>query len=119
VALRAGVALAAAGVSDEFGLARDGGAGGESFEAKVVLRVDRLPVELGEEDVGDGANDALVRAFNQVAETHENPAFAEADGGVQRCEAAKANSNRRDWRPGTQKTILFLKYGTKIYGHQI
>jgi len=82
VAVRAGVALAASGVPDEFCLAGDSGAGGEALEARVMRRVDGLAVELGEQDMGYGARDANGRAFDEVGETDEYLAFAQADGGV-------------------------------------
>ena len=94
VALRAGVALAAARVADEFSLAGDGGAGGEALEAHVVRRIDGLLVEFGEKNMRDGADDALGSAFDEIGEADEDFTFAQADGGVQRCEAAEAN---REW----------------------
>ena len=95
-----GVALATASVADEFSLARDGGAGGESLEADVVRRIDGLLVQLGQEDVGDSANDALRGTLDQVRKADEDFAFTQANGGIQRCESTKANRDRRDRRPG-------------------
>src|SRR5579863_3798158 len=78
VALRAGVALAAACVADEFCLAGDGSAGGEALEAHVVRGVNGLAVEFGEQNVRDGANDALGGALNEVGEADEDFAPSQA-----------------------------------------
>ena len=97
---RAGVALAAASVADEFCLACDGGAGGESLEADIVRGIDGLLVQLGQEDMCDGANDALRGALDQVGKADKDFAFTQANGGIQRCESTKANRDRGDRRPG-------------------
>jgi hypothetical protein len=57
--------------ADELGLAGDGGRGGEALVAQVVRGVDGLFVELGQQDVGDGVDDGLRRAFEQVGEADE------------------------------------------------
>lgn len=120
MALWTGVALAAARVADEFGLARDGCAGGKSLEADIVRRVDRLFVELGQKNVRDSADDTLGSAFNQVAKTYKNLAFTQADCRVQGCEAPKANRNWRDGRSWAYCTIFLFKNGSDVIcSHQI
>lgn len=93
------VALAAACVADEFSLTSDRCAGSESLESYVVRRIDRLLVQLGDEDVRDGADHALWCAFDEVGETYKDLAFAQTDGGVEGSEAAETNRDRRDRRP--------------------
>lgn|SRR5579862_4996546 len=117
-AFGSGVALASAGVADQLGLAGNGRAGGETLEAQVLRGIDGLAVELGEEDVGDGAQHALRRAFEQVRETDKDAAFAQADGGVQRGESAETDEDGRHGRPRTEGAILLLKNCGKIEGHQ-
>lgn len=111
VALWAGVALATAGVADEFSLARDGGAGGEPLEADVVRGIDWLLVELGEEDVCDGVNDALGSAFDEIGKAYEDFAFAQTNGGVERCETAEADRDGRDGRARAKCAVFVFKDG--------
>lgn len=75
--------FAAAGLADVFGLAGDGLGGYVAAVAVGVGRSDRLSVKLGEKDVGDGVVDGFGRVLEQIGETDVEPAFTEADGGVQ------------------------------------
>ncbi len=50
-------ALVAARAANQFRLAGYGGAGGKALVAQVLRRVDGLFVELGQQNVGDGAED--------------------------------------------------------------
>lgn len=106
-------------VANELCLAGDGGAGGEAFEAKVVCRIDGLFVEFGEQDMRDRADDAFGRAFNEIGEADEDLAFAEANGGVQGCEAAEANREGRHRRSRAQGSIFLLKNGRKLGSHHV
>src|SRR6185437_16597008 len=74
--LRAGVALAAASMANEFCLTADGGAGGKSLETQVLRRLDGLAVEFGEQNVRNRTYNALRRAFNKVGEADKYLAFA-------------------------------------------
>ena len=94
-------------------------AGGEALVAQVVRGVDGLVVELGEQNVRDGVDDGLRRAFKQVGEADEDLAFAQADGGVERGEAAEANRDGRHRRARAQGAVLLLKDGNKISSHQV
>src|SRR5208282_4538153 len=87
-AFRTEVALAAARRADELCLASDGGRGSEALVAQVVRGVDGLAVELSQKDVRDGAENGLRRALEQIGETDVNHSLAQADGGVERGEAA-------------------------------
>ena len=117
-ALGAKVALAAAGVADELGLAGDGGRGGEALVAEVLGGADGLLVELGEENVGDGADHGLRRAFQEIGEVDIDLAFAEADGGVERGKAAEADRDGRHGRARAEGPVLFLEDGDEVGGHQ-
>ena len=70
-----------------------------------------LSVELGEENVGDGVVDGLGRVLEQVGETDVEAAFAEADGGVERGEAAEADVERGDRGAGAEFAVLVLEDG--------
>ena len=119
MALRAGVALASARVADQFSLACHGRAGREAFEAHVVRRIDGLLVEFGEKNMSNGADDILGSAFDEIGEADEDFTFAQADGCVQRCEAAEAHGKRRHRRSRAQNTIFLLKYGDQMSSHQV
>ena len=117
-ALWAKVALAAARGADEIRLARDGGAGGKALVAQIVRPVDGFAVELGEKDVRDGVMDRFRRAFKQIGEAGEDCALAQADGGVERGEAAKAHMDGRHGRARAEGAVLFLKDGSDVEGHE-
>ena len=116
-ALGAEVALVSAGAANQLGLAGDGGRGSEALVTQVVGGVDGPLVELGQENVGDGADHRLGRAFQQVREVDANLPFAQADGGVQRGKAAETDRDGGHGRPGAQGPVLLLKDWDKISGH--
>ena len=119
MSLGPGVALAAASVANELGLAGNGGACGETLEAYVVRCVNRLLVKLGKEDVRDGADDAFGSALDQIGEADEDLAFAQTDGGVERSESAEPNRDGRNRRSRAQYAIFLFKDRYKFGGHQI
>ena len=82
-----------------------------------MRRVDGLFVELGEQDVGDGVDDGLGRAFKEVGKADVDLAFAEADGGVEGSEAAKADRDGRHGRARAEGAVLLLEDGGEIGGH--
>jgi hypothetical protein len=118
-AVGAGDSLCAAGVADELGLTRDGGRGGKTFVAEAVCGVDGLLVELGEKDMGDGVEDGLRRALEQVGEADVDVGFAKADGGVERGEAAETDGDGRHGSARPKRAIFELKDGDKIEGHSV
>ena len=69
--------------------------------------------------MGDGAEDAFRCAFEEVGEADVDSAFAEADGGVERGEAAEADGEGRDGRARAQDAVLLLKDRDKIGSHQV
>ncbi len=111
-----GEALATAGLADVLGLAGDGLGGGEAAVAVGLRGSDGLLVELGEEDVGDGVVNALGRGLQQVGEADVQVAFAEADGGVERGEAAEADVERGDGSARAELAVLLLEDGYEGVG---
>jgi hypothetical protein len=108
-ALRSGDALASAGLADTLGVAEHGFAGGVTPVSSSVIRIDGLAIEFGDEDVGDGSEDRLWCAFEEVGEADAELAFAESDGGVEAGEAIEANVNRRDGSARSECAVLFFK----------
>ena len=104
-----GESLAAAGLSDVLCLFGDYFRGDMPSVAVGVGAGDGLLVELGEKDMRDGVMDSLGSRFEQVGEADVQAAFAEADGRVQRGEAAEADIERRDRSAGTEFAILVLE----------
>jgi hypothetical protein len=104
-----GKTLAAAGLADVLGLAGDGVGGDVAAVAICVGGRDGLLVELGEEDVGDGVVDGGRRRFEEIGEADVQMAFAQADSGVERGEAAKADVERRNGSARTKFAVLLLE----------
>ena len=96
-------------MADELGLAGDGCGGDEALVTQVVGGVDGLFVQLGQQNVGDGPDNGLRRALQQIGEVDENLTLAQADGGIERGETAETHNDGRDGRPGTQGPVLFLE----------
>ena len=116
-AFRAGDALGAASVPDEFGLARHSCRGRKAFVADVMGGVDGFLVKLGEEDVRDGVEDGFRRSLEQVREADVDVAFAETDGGVEGSEATEAEGDGRHRSARPERSVFLLKDGNKIGGH--
>jgi hypothetical protein len=104
-------ALAAAGLTDVLGLLRHGFGADVAAVAVGVSGGDGFLVELGEEDVGDGMVDGFGCRLEKVGEADVQAAFAEADGGVERGEAAEADVERRDGGAGAEFAVLLLEDG--------
>ena len=116
-AFRAGEALGAASMANEFGLARYSGRGSEALVADVVDGIDGLLVKLGKQDVRDGVEDGLRRALEQIREADVDIAFTEADSGVEGSEAAKSDGDGRHRSARPERSVFLLKDGNKIGGH--
>jgi len=104
-----GEAFAAAGLADVLGLFGDGLRGDVAAVAVGVGSGYGLPVELGEEDVGDGVMDGVGCGLEEVGEANVEAAFAEADGGVEGGEAAEADVERGDGGSGAEFAVLVLE----------
>lgn len=116
--LGAEVALASAGMADEFGLPHHGGRGGEALVAKIVGGVNGSAVELGKKDVRDCVQNRIRRALKQVGKTDVNLAFTKADGGVQGCESPETDVDGRHGCTRTECAIFFLEYRYDVEGHE-
>jgi hypothetical protein len=104
-------AFAAAGLTDVFGLFGDGVRGDVAAVAVGVGAGDGFLVELGEEDVGDGVMDGFGCGLEKVGEADVQTAFAQADGGVERGEAAEADIECGDGSAGAEFAVLVLEDG--------
>ncbi len=119
VAFGGGNALAAAGLADVLGLLGDGLGGDMAAVAVGVAACDRLLVELGEQDVGDGVMDGAGRVLEEIGKADMQVALAQADGGVERGEAAETDVERRDGRAGAKLAVLVLEDFDERGGHLI
>ena len=110
-ALRGADPLASPRLPDALGLAR------HRFRLRVpavavgVGGRDRFAVQLGEQNVCDGAMNALRGMLQQIGEPHDELAFAKPDGGVETGEAPKPDFDGRHGRPRPQGTVLLVKEG--------
>ncbi len=118
-AMGAEIALGAAAAADELGLLHDGGGGGEALVAVVLRGVNGLFVELGDEDVRDGAEDGFGCAFEQVREADVELVFAEADGGVEGDKFAETDVKWRHGRSRAECSVFFLEDGDEFGCHRI
>lgn len=106
---RSGEAFAASGLADVFGLTRDAFGRDMAAVAVGVGRGNRLFVELGQEDVGNGVVDIVRRGLEKIGEANVKVALAKANSRVEGCEAAKANIEGRHGRTGTEFAVLLLE----------
>ena len=104
-------ALAATGLADVLGLFGDGFGGDVAAIAVSVGADDGLFVELGEKDVGDGVVHGFGCVLEDVGEADVKAAFAKADGGVERGEAAEADVEGRDRGARAKFAVLVLEDG--------
>jgi hypothetical protein len=109
VACGCGEALAAAGLTDVLGLFGDGLGGDVAAVAVGVEAGDGLLVKFGQEDVGDGVMDGVGRGLEKIGEADVEAAFAEADGGVERGEAAEADVELGNRGAGAEFAVLMLE----------
>ena len=110
-------ALAAAGLANVLGLTRDG-LGGDVAAIPVGVRGGNgFFVELGEQNVGDGAVDSLGSVFEEVGEADVETAFAETDCSVERGEPMETDVERRNGCAGPEVSVLLFKYWNECRGH--
>src|SRR5258706_13235395 len=74
-------------------------------------------VELGEENVRDGPEHGLRRAFEQVRHPHVEFALAQADRVVYRDERVEGNMPGRNGRASAKSAIGFLEDLTQLKAH--
>ena len=99
------------------GLARDGLGGDMAAVPVGVGGCDGLFVELGQQNVGDGAVDGLGSVFEEVGEADVEAAFAEADRGVERGKSMETDVERRNRCAGPEVSVLLFKYWNECRGH--
>jgi hypothetical protein len=109
VACGCGEALATASLTDVLGLFGDRLGGDVAAVAVGVEAGDGLLVKLGQEDVGDGVMDGVGRGLEKIGEADVEAAFAEADGGVERGEAAEADVELGNRGAGAKFAVLMLE----------
>ena len=97
--------LASAELADEARFGGDVVAGDVAAVAGGLGAVDRLAIELGQQDVGDGMEDGVGGAFEQVGEADVELSLAQADGVVDGNERVKADVDGRDGRVGAQVAV--------------
>ena len=102
-------ALAATGLADVLGLFGDGFGGDVAAIAVSVGRRYRFFVELGEQDVCDGVEHTVGCTFQQVRETHQQPAFAEADRVVHIGKGEEFDGQFRNGRARPQFAVGFME----------
>jgi hypothetical protein len=91
------------------GLFGNGFGGDVAAVAVGVDAGDGFLVELGEEDVGDGVMNGLRCGLEKIREADVEAAFAEADSGIERGEAAEADVERGDRGAGAELAVLVLE----------
>ena len=74
-----------------------------------MTRVERLAIELRDQDVRNGAQHRLRRAFQDVGERNVQAAFAQPDGGVEGGEAAEAHMEGWHGRARADNAIFVLE----------
>jgi len=111
------VALATARMADELALARDCGAIGELLEAQVVRRVDWFAIELGQQNVCDGARHALRRALKQIGKAGVDPTVTHTNRGVERSETPESYVKDRHRRARPKCAVLLLEDCNNVGGH--
>jgi hypothetical protein len=116
VAGRCRDALPAAGLANVLGLFGDSLGGDVATVTVGVSAGDGLPVELGEEDVGDSVMDGFRGRFEEVREANVEASFAKADGGVEGGEAAEADVERGDRGAGAEFAVLVFEDGDERGG---
>ena len=112
-----GEAFAATGLADMLGLFGDGFRGDVAAIPVGVRGGNGFFVELGEQNVGDGAVDSLGSVFEEVGEADVETAFAETDCGVERGEPMETDVERRNGCAGPEVSVLLFKYRDEWGGH--
>src|SRR5260370_36524858 len=82
-----------------------------------VRAIDRLPIKLGEQDVGNGMQHGFGSAFEQVGKADVEFSLAEADSVVDGDESIETNVQGRRGRAGTEMAIGFVEDFGELWGH--
>ena len=109
--------LASAHLADEAGFGGNVVTGDIAAITRAEGALDRLAIELGEQDMGDRVQHGFRSAFEQVGEADIKLSLAQPDGVVDGDERIETNVHRRRGRAGTKFAIGFLKDLRQLWGH--
>src|SRR5208282_792608 len=109
--------LASAHLADEARLGGNIVAGNMAAIAGAVGAIDRLAIELGEQDVGDRVQHGFGSAFKQVGDADVELSLAEANGVVDGDERIETNVHGRRGRARPQFTIGLVENFGELWGH--
>jgi len=82
-----------------------------------VGAIDRLTIELGEQDVRDRMQNGIGRAFQQVGDADVELSLTQPDGVIDGDERIEANMHGRRGRVRPQFAIGVVKYLAELWGH--
>jgi len=116
-ALSGGDSFASARLADALAVPHHHFAGSVAPVAVGVRGVDRLAIELGQQDVRNGAQNILRRSFKQVGKMDLDATFAQTDRRVEAGEAVEPDFKRRHRSTRTQDAILLLEQLQKLGVH--
>jgi len=109
--------LASTHLADEAGFGGNVVAGDITAITGAVSVLDRLAIELGEQDVGDRVQHGVGSAFEQVGEANVELSLAETDGVVDGDKRIETNVHGRRGRARAKFAIGLVKYFGKLWGH--
>ena len=110
-------ALASAQLADELRLLRHGMAAGVFAVTRGMGSINGLAMKLGDEDMQDGIEHRLGRAFKKIGEADKDASLAQADGAIDVGEAVEADLKLRQRSARTQIAIGLLKNLVESGGH--
>ena len=102
-------AFATSRLANVFGLFRDSFRTDVTPIAVSMHGSNRLFVELGQQDMGDGAMDRFRSGLQKVGESNMEPAFAKANRGVERRKTTKTDVKGGNGSARTKVSILLFK----------
>ena len=108
-AFRSAIALGAACTANLLRLPGNGFTVLKAFVAIIVLAIDRLFIDFGDENMRYGAQHTLRRAFQQIRKAYMQLTFAQPDRRIERDESPEADMKRRHRRARAQRAILLFK----------
>jgi len=112
-------ALASTQLADELRLLRHGVAAGVFAVTRGMSGVNGFAMKFGDEDVQDGIEHGLGRAFKKIREADKDASLAEADGAIDVGEAIETNLKFRHRRARTQITVCLLENLGEVGSHLI
>jgi hypothetical protein len=117
LAVRTLNALASAQLTNELRLLRHGMTAGVLAITRGVGSVNGLAMQLGNEDMEDGIQHWLGRAFQQIREADEDPSLAQANSAIDVGKAIETDLKFRHGRARAQIAICLLKNLGKVGSH--